>query len=254
MELNLGTVRSSKYHSTSQKVRVVTERWVNDQAYCPKCGRNLIQYNANKKIKDFYCKGCGEDFELKSKKKSFGNKITDGAYSSMKEILEGNKVPNFFFLAYFNKMVENFFLIPKHYFVMSIIEKRAPLSPGTKREGWVGCNILLKTLPESGKIYYIKNRKVQTKNKVIDTFNKTKFLSGKKQEKRGWMVDVMKCVEELGKKHFSLDDVYRFTGYLSQLHPENKNIKPKIRQQLQFLRDEGYLKFRGKGRYVLNDS
>lgn len=254
MQLRLSPMPGGKYRSPSQKVRVFTERWVHDHAYCPKCGKNLIQHDVNQKIKDFYCKYCGEDFELKSKKKSFGNKITDGAYSSMKEILESNKVPNFFFLAYLDKLVENFFLIPKHYFVMSIIEKRAPLSQGTKRAGWVGCNILLKTLPESGRIYYIKNRKIQPKNKVINAFNKTKFLRGEKQEKRGWIVDVMKCVEELGKKHFSLDDMYRFAGYLSKLHPENKNVKPKIRQQLQFLRDKGYLKFKGKGRYVLNDS
>ncbi|HDT15115.1 MAG TPA: hypothetical protein ENN55_02790 [Firmicutes bacterium] len=38
-----------------------------------------------------------------------------------------------------------------------------------------------------------------------------------------------------------------------EIHPENRNIKPKIRQQLQFLRDKGYLYFEGKGRYVLNE-
>ncbi len=35
------------------------------------------------------------------------------------------------------------------------------------------------------------------------------------------------------------------------MHSENKNIKPKIRQQLQFLRDKGYLEFLGNGVYVL---
>ncbi len=254
MQLSLSSANVAKYNSPSQKVRVLTERWVRNQAYCPKCGKNLTQHDANKKIKDFYCGFCGEDFELKSKKKSFGNKVTDGAFSSMKEILAGDNAPNFFFLTYFNKIIENFFLIPKHYFVLSIIEKRPPLSPEARRAGWVGCNILLKALPETGKIHYIKNRKIQPKNKVIDTFNKTKFLSNKKQEKRKWIVDVMKCVDEVGKKHFDLNDIYSFEKHLSRLHPENRNVKPKIRQQLQFLRDEGYLKFKGKGRYMLNES
>ena len=35
------------------------------------------------------------------------------------------------------------------------------------------------------------------------------------------------------------------------MHPENKHIKDKIRQQLQFLRDRGYLKFINKGKYKL---
>jgi type II restriction enzyme len=36
---------------------------------------------------------------------------------------------------------------------------------------------------------------------------------------------------------------------LKLLHPENNNIKPKIRQQLQFLRDKWYLGFLEKGMY-----
>jgi len=32
-------------------------------------------------------------------------------------------------------------------------------------------------------------------------------------------------------------------------HPDNHHIKAKIRQQLQFLRDKGYLQFFGSGKY-----
>jgi type II restriction enzyme len=38
---------------------------------------------------------------------------------------------------------------------------------------------------------------------------------------------------------------------LSRLYPNNKHVKPKIRQQLQVLRDHGYLEFESKGRYRL---
>ena len=38
---------------------------------------------------------------------------------------------------------------------------------------------------------------------------------------------------------------------LSKKHPDNHHIKPKIRQQLQFLRDKGYLEFVERGRYRL---
>jgi len=61
----------------------------------------------------------------------------------------------------------------------------------------------------------------------------------------------MNCIDALNKKEFSLKDVYKFEQDLFVLHPENKNIKPKIRQQLQFLRDKGYLEFIAPGEYRL---
>jgi len=48
---------------------------------------------------------------------------------------------------------------------------------------------------------------------------------------------------------FTLDDMYRFENYHGELHPENHNVKPKIRQQLQVLRDAGIIEFIARGRY-----
>jgi type II restriction enzyme len=61
----------------------------------------------------------------------------------------------------------------------------------------------------------------------------------------------MKCVEALGKREFELDDVYAFEGKLSGIYPDNNNVRPKIRQQLQVLRDKGYLDFLSRGSYRL---
>jgi len=61
----------------------------------------------------------------------------------------------------------------------------------------------------------------------------------------------MNCIESLEKKEFKLSEIYEFEKDLKILHPENNNIKAKIRQQLQFLRDQGYLKFLEKGSYML---
>ena len=44
----------------------------------------------------------------------------------------------------------------------------------------------------------------------------------------------MKCVESIGRREFDIEDVYAFEAQLGQLYPENRNVKPKIRQQLQF--------------------
>ena len=68
---------------------------------------------------------------------------------------------------------------------------------------------------------------------------------------RGWLVEVMRCVERLGHAEFTLGDVYAFEQSLSALFPDNKNVRPKIRQQLQVLRDQGWLVFEGRGRYRL---
>jgi type II restriction enzyme len=61
----------------------------------------------------------------------------------------------------------------------------------------------------------------------------------------------MKAVEAIGRPEFELDDVYRFEQRLGALYPGNNNVRPKIRQQLQVLRDHGYLEFLGRGRYRL---
>jgi len=61
----------------------------------------------------------------------------------------------------------------------------------------------------------------------------------------------MKCVEAIGKPEFQIEDVYGFEKRLGLLYPENKNVKSKIRQQLQFLRDRGYLEFVSRGYYRL---
>ena len=59
----------------------------------------------------------------------------------------------------------------------------------------------------------------------------------------------MRCVERIGRAEFTLDDVYSFEPHLSRLYPDNRNVRPKIRQQLQLLRDHGWLIFEGSGRY-----
>jgi type II restriction enzyme len=59
----------------------------------------------------------------------------------------------------------------------------------------------------------------------------------------------MKAVEAIGRAEFELTDVYAFEARLSALYPSNNNVRPKIRQQLQVLRDHGYLEFLGGGRY-----
>jgi type II restriction enzyme len=61
----------------------------------------------------------------------------------------------------------------------------------------------------------------------------------------------LNVVRSLGKAEFSLADVYAFESKLARLHPNNRHVRPKIRQQLQVLRDLGLLQFLGGGDYRL---
>ena len=68
---------------------------------------------------------------------------------------------------------------------------------------------------------------------------------------RGWMLDIMRCIERIDRDEFTLGDMYAFEGELAAAHPENNHIKDKIRQQLQILRDKGYIDFVSRGHYRL---
>ena len=41
---------------------------------------------------------------------------------------------------------------------------------------------------------------------------------------------------------FTLKEVYEFEGELGELHPENRNVRPKLRQQLQVLVSRGIVR------------
>jgi type II restriction enzyme len=242
------------YTSGSQNARAWTERWVKDQLYCPSCGSPKIsQFPANQPVADFICPSCDEEFELKSQKTTFGAKIVDGAFRTMCERLAASNNPNLLLLNYDlgSLSVKNALIIPKHFFVQEVIEKRKPLAATARRAGWIGCNILLNQIPEAGKIFIIRNGQPLPKEGVLAEWKRTFFLRRESLEGRGWLIEVMRCVESLGKKEFKLDDVYRFERQLGQLYPNNQNVKPKIRQKLQELRDHGFLDFVGRGHYRL---
>lgn len=253
MELNLQKELSLPYKSASQKARVVTERWVLSEAYCPSCGGTILNHVNNKPVADFHCKKCVEDFELKSKNGKIGKKVSSGAYSQMIKRINSLEKPNFFFMGHVDLLrVNDFFVIPKHFFVSEIIEKRKPLAKTARRAGWMGSNILFSKIPKAGQIFYVEDGREIPKSEVLEKWQKTAFLKRiKKADAKGWILDIMNCIDGLNKKNFTLAEVYAFENDLKIIHPENKNIRPKIRQQLQLLRDRGYLDFVGDGTYRL---
>jgi len=58
-----------------------------------------------------------------------------------------------------------------------------------------------------------------------------------------WKEDIFECVKDIKSDIFSLHDIYQYDTHLSNLQPNNNNINAKIRQQLQFLRNDGKIEF-----------
>lgn len=253
MDLHFNYSLASGYHSCSQISRVLTEDWMARNMFCPVCGASVLgHYEANKPVADFFCDDCKSDFELKSKESKtavIGHKITDGAYGTMIERITSLRNPHLFVMTYSNWTVNNLLMIPSYFFVPDIIEKRPPLKETARRAGWVGCNIEIGNIPESGKIFIVKNCLQEDKSKVVDLYQRTLTLRTSKIDSRGWLLDVLRCVERIPNKEFSLDEVYAFTDELKQKHPDNNFIRDKIRQQLQYLRDKDFIKFTSRGHY-----
>lgn len=223
--------------------------------YCPNCGNaKLNQFPPNLPVADFFCASCNDQYELKSQKKEFGAKLANGAYETKMERLRSDSSPNLILLKYDQMAAEvrSVCVVPKRFFIPSIVEKRKPLGPNARRAGWVGSNILISKVPTSGRVYFVQDGVISPKKLVLERWQKTAFLNSQTQSARGWLIEVMNCVHQLPGDGFALDDVYRFESHLRSLYPNNNNVRPKIRQQLQVLRDNGYIEFLGSGRYRLS--
>ncbi len=180
----------NEYKSNSQIARVLTERWLLNNLFCPRClNLHLNQFPNNNPVVDFSCPRCSESYQLKSQKNKFGRKIIDGGYQVMIDSINKNVRPTFLLLRYdANYLIENLFLIPSFFFTESIIEKRRPLTINARRAGWIGCNILLEKIPPEGKITIIKDNKLFDKETISNQLRKMEFI--KKYPQSKWNVDV----------------------------------------------------------------
>lgn len=240
------------YTSNPQKTRVISETWVSQNMFCPRCGNGeLTKCKNNRPVSDFICSTCGNIFELKATEKRFGHKINDGAYHTMIERIHSDTNPDFLFMEYAKNVaqVQQLFMVPKYYITDKMIEKRKPLGPNARRAGWTGCFIVLDSLPLMGRIAIIHDSQIRNKFDICRQYRQGDFVRQIKITARGWLLDVLRCVERLQQSVFSLQDIYNFKAELQLLHPDNHNVEAKIRQQLQVLRDKEVLIFLGNGMY-----
>ncbi len=239
------------YKAASQIARVLGEDWCARELYCAACSSDcLLPSRANTPALDLVCPQCDQCFQLKSLKTWGQRKIVDAAYNSMIRAIRSDKVPNLLILQYSSDwLVRNLVLVPHVFFSETVIEKRAPLSPTARRAGWVGCNILLDRIPQDGRIAVVSDGSIVAEKQVRQEFSRVRKLADVPPAIRGWTLDVLGAVRTLGKTRFSLQELYQLEPYLQRLHPRNQNVRPKIRQQLQVLRDLGLVRFASPGNY-----
>jgi type II restriction enzyme len=241
----------ANYTSNAQKARVISEAWISQNGYCLLCdSEKLVQTAANTKTKDFVCPACAHGYELKSKLGVFGTRIIDGAFSAMMTTIHEGRTPSFLLLEY-SVLWEVKGLTAIHHSLITetCIEERKPLSTTARRAGWVGCNIVLPKIAIDGRIPLVIQGIPQQHQAPRTAFARLEFLSRMPTRQRGWTASLLNLLRQLTTDQFDLEDAYGFERELSKLFPSNRNVRPKIRQQLQILRDAGLINFLGNGRY-----
>lgn len=246
----------SKLSHGPQRVRQMSEKWAGQNLRCPECSKKLTPAKANLPSLDLLCEGCGLQFELKAKglgpRKSVIRSLNGGNYkSTVLRTAAPDDSPSLFVIGYDKNSLKviRVLLHSHQYFVPSTLTERKPLKSSAKRAGWVGCNIQLHLIPNIGTITVFEDGYLTPKCSLQDAWRKSLIPedSGDMRDK-GWLVDIIRVVQGL-PTDFSLADIYAHSPELAALHPENRHVKAKIRQQLQVLRNNEKLVFLGRGRY-----
>lgn len=164
--------------------------------------------------------------------------------------LKQNVAPNLLILNYsLEWRVKNLILFPSVIFTEHVLEKRKPLSQDARHAGWIGCNIVLNRVPHEAQISMVAESAIVPAITVREKYKKYRALEAVPWEMRGWTLDVLNVLKKIDAHEFDLSQVYAHESDLSQAHPLNRNLRAKIRQQLQILRDLGFVEFAGNGRY-----
>ena len=107
-------------------------------------------------------------------------------------------------------------------------------------------NEILSKIPKSKtvKIPEIIIETPETSADIVENINNsiTKSLTG-------WKLEMFFCLNSISGQMFSLKDAYYYENHFKIKYPDNKNVKAKIRQQIQFLRDLGLIEFLSDGKY-----
>lgn len=226
---------------------------MSNQGYCVACLSPLNRAANNAKAIDFRCSACEVDYQLKSAKSKFGPRVSDGAYETMLSAVRSDTCPALVLLHYraIDWQVRDLVVIPPFALTEQAIIPRKPLGPTARRAGWVGCRIDLSLIAPQARVSVVQSGEARGRADVARSYARLKPLQSIKTSQRGWTLAVLSGLQSLGLKTFTTQDAYRLQGALERVFPGNRNIRPKIRQQLQVLREMGLLVHLDRGFWAI---
>ena len=244
---------AEKYHSPSQRARVLSEAWFGANVYCIACDSDEVRKTPdNTKATDFVCPKCFHRYELKTFKGRKPKTIPDGAFETMMRMVASGGAPTLCLLERTeNWEVRGLTAIHSSFLLPDAIVKRNPLRATAERKNWVGCNILLSRIDNDADVGVIEQGVPQPVVEVRKRFQRFLPLAGKSAGQRGWTLLTLRMVRGLRKDSFGLRDLYALENEFAKAYPGNRHVRDKIRQQLQILRDLGVLAFAAPGEYRL---
>ena len=249
MNLQMPADLGATFRGPTQKARVVTESWMAQEGYCPSCLGRLSPMVGNFRAIDYECSQCRMPFQLKSTKSRIGNSVPDGAYETMIQAIRSDRSPAFVLMRYdlLWWTVRELFVVPAFALTEQAILPRKPLASTARRAGWVGCNIALNRIAPDVKVPLVENGIALSRQDVCERFVRLMPLRDISVRQRGWALAVLNGLQRAGWTTFTTNDAYKLETEVSRQFPGNRNIRPKIRQQLQVLRDMGILDHVQKG-------
>lgn len=248
MTISLPIGLASGYQSASQVARIVTEAWALANLYCPRCEGALVSCAANTRTKDFDCARCDEHFQLKSCTKSLMGKLTGAEYGTTLASIQHGRHPSLILLRYAasTMTVIDVQFVHKACITPGCLVPRKPLRSSARRAGWQGSMLNLDCIPAIGRVDAVRAGESVPREDVQAQWATADRILREPPKERGWTAEVLRVVEQLPTE-FRLADAYQFADELATRYPNNRNVRPKIRQQLQVLRDLGFIAFTGRG-------
>jgi type II restriction enzyme len=255
MELTCDLALAEGYKSPSQRARVLSEAWLEKNGYCLACDADELRKTpANTKATDFICPKCSHGYELKAFKGKRPRVLSDGAFGAMMQKIHGGTAPTLCLMERTEEwVVRGLTAIHSSFVLPDVIVKRRALTASARRRDWVGCNIRLDRIDASADVSVVSAGVVQPVELVRRRFQRYLPLAKKSVEQRGWTLLTLGVVRGLGKREFTLQEMYALEAAFARAYPQNRHVRDKIRQQLQILRDLGVLVFEGSGEYRLLD-
>lgn len=252
MELQCKAELGNHLRRNTQRARVISEAWFGAEGYCLNCSSGRVAATvAGTEFRDFECPACGQPYELKSSARAHTSVVQDGGFDSMMRRIRAEEAPALMLMHYSaGWQVQRLVAVHPVFLTSIVVRKRAKphIRPKSGAEYWM-CDLDLTRIPADGKIAVVTGADAVDPAAVRAAFAASKRFAEVPVAKRGWTGLVLDAVRKIGKTEFTLAEVYAHEAAQHAAYPGNSHVRDKMRQQLQVLRDLGYLEFAGRGQY-----